>query len=532
MKTLNIYILIILCVYSISCIAQTFPYKNYQPTWSYVVVDSSYDGYIEVSHKGMIDTFNGIRHLLNLNKPVIYGDKVINVFHNLKNANQGGFLEVRNAADGSLSWTYSFDLRTGNQREVPGIIQIDNGGNLELYTYRSRQGNNFDLFWTSANLTYRKFDLNNGRLLEHKYKEPENEPIAIASPFPIRIGQLNVNKKNVDWVVMKNIDSTNSTLVVFRFDKELNYVDTIFSIFKRNYLYSDNSSNLYQHDGFTYIPKYSSSERAALITPNIPANYELHMDKYDDEWNLIEHTSLHEALDSAGAYHYLGIKDEQHVFAVINNFNSINPERIKITTLDFDYNITETVELPVRKYRSYQVHKIPGEKGILFVASLETQNVIEIHKSDGNGNLRFIKELEADRFEDLIINVQSEIVLDRYLFTTMWVRVIKPDGFADETHDRVVVSMHDLVELGVLSGVNDVAQSHTLVLYPNPMTQAVNIANLDAPATVTISNINGQVLKQLSHIEREVNVSDLPAGVYIFDISNKTVRERHKVVKK
>ncbi|MCZ2101961.1 MAG: T9SS type A sorting domain-containing protein [Chitinophagales bacterium] len=87
-------------------------------------------------------------------------------------------------------------------------------------------------------------------------------------------------------------------------------------------------------------------------------------------------------------------------------------------------------------------------------------------------------------------------------------------------------------KLNIVSSTKDEANvSNQLILYPNPTTNNISIAKLDAPAAVTITNINGQVLKQLSNIEYEVNISDLPAGMYIFDITNKTISERHKVVK-
>ena len=87
-------------------------------------------------------------------------------------------------------------------------------------------------------------------------------------------------------------------------------------------------------------------------------------------------------------------------------------------------------------------------------------------------------------------------------------------------------------KMNIVSSTKDEANvSNKLILYPNPATNNISIANLDAPATVTIFNINGQILKQLSNIENEVNISDLPAGIYIFDITNKALSERHKVVK-
>jgi len=41
----------------------------------------------------------------------------------------------------------------------------------------------------------------------------------------------------------------------------------------------------------------------------------------------------------------------------------------------------------------------------------------------------------------------------------------------------------------------------------------------------------GQVVKTLKDIHSEVYIDDLPAGMYIFDIRNKEISERHKIIK-
>lgn len=70
-----------------------------------------------------------------------------------------------------------------------------------------------------------------------------------------------------------------------------------------------------------------------------------------------------------------------------------------------------------------------------------------------------------------------------------------------------------------------------LVISPNPTNGNLKIDNLTSPATVIITNINGQILKILQNVQNAVDISELPAGMYIFDIRNKEISERHKIVK-
>ena len=68
-------------------------------------------------------------------------------------------------------------------------------------------------------------------------------------------------------------------------------------------------------------------------------------------------------------------------------------------------------------------------------------------------------------------------------------------------------------------------------LYPNPTSSIVKISDLELPSIVQISNLNGQMIKQLNNVVQEINISDMPSGMYIIDIRNKEMSERHKIVK-
>lgn len=84
----------------------------------------------------------------------------------------------------------------------------------------------------------------------------------------------------------------------------------------------------------------------------------------------------------------------------------------------------------------------------------------------------------------------------------------------------------------IISETKDVELvTNKLKLYPNPTSGIVNIKHLESPASITILSINGQMIKQLNNIVNDVNISDLSSGMYIMDIRNKEINERHKVIK-
>lgn len=87
------------------------------------------------------------------------------------------------------------------------------------------------------------------------------------------------------------------------------------------------------------------------------------------------------------------------------------------------------------------------------------------------------------------------------------------------------------MELGVLSNTNNISKSDKLVLYPNPTNGVVMIQKLERQSSVKIYNLSGNMVKSFENITEQVNIEELPNGLYIFDIRNKKINERHKVIK-
>lgn len=87
-------------------------------------------------------------------------------------------------------------------------------------------------------------------------------------------------------------------------------------------------------------------------------------------------------------------------------------------------------------------------------------------------------------------------------------------------------------KMGIVSPTQDVTQEGNVIrVYPNPSSGIIHLDHLTSPAVVTVTNISGQVMKSLQQITQTVDISDLPAGMYIFDIKNDFLHEKHKVIK-
>ncbi|MEZ4910877.1 MAG: T9SS type A sorting domain-containing protein [Saprospiraceae bacterium] len=68
-------------------------------------------------------------------------------------------------------------------------------------------------------------------------------------------------------------------------------------------------------------------------------------------------------------------------------------------------------------------------------------------------------------------------------------------------------------------------------LTPNPTSGIITIKNLNQSASVKIHDISGRLIQSYENIWNNLDISDLPSGMYILDINNDTIHERHKVVK-
>lgn len=72
-----------------------------------------------------------------------------------------------------------------------------------------------------------------------------------------------------------------------------------------------------------------------------------------------------------------------------------------------------------------------------------------------------------------------------------------------------------------------------LNIYPNPFTDVVNITNYKDVKSLSITDASGRMVKMFDHVHKEINLADLKAGMYIFNISLQNgTSQSVKVIKK
>ena len=159
--------------------------------------------------------------------------------------------------------------------------------------------------------------------------------------------------------------------------------------------------------------------------------------------------------------------------------------------------------------------------------NLTQSTFFEIYANDKDST-KIVSKLQVQGIKDHF-RIDYATMLDNGDILIYIHQFTDPTAAGDRWHSLILM---DGQKLNIISSTKDeLISKNNLKLYPNPTSEIVRIENLEAPASIIISNINGQIVKQLNNVQSEVNISDLPSGMYIFDIRNKEISERHKIVK-
>jgi len=81
-------------------------------------------------------------------------------------------------------------------------------------------------------------------------------------------------------------------------------------------------------------------------------------------------------------------------------------------------------------------------------------------------------------------------------------------------------------------GTNDITKKDNFGIYPNPVSDILNVTKVSNKATYEIHNVVGQVVKKGTIDNNKVNVTELLKGNYIISIKDNNISESFKFIKK
>jgi hypothetical protein len=79
---------------------------------------------------------------------------------------------------------------------------------------------------------------------------------------------------------------------------------------------------------------------------------------------------------------------------------------------------------------------------------------------------------------------------------------------------------------------NRIVNIEKVEIFPNPTSGIVNITGLTRPAEVKVYSLQGQLLKSKYHIINKVDISDLPAGAYLLEITAREEARKMTIIKR
>ncbi len=131
---------------------------------------------------------------------------------------------------------------------------------------------------------------------------------------------------------------------------------------------------------------------------------------------------------------------------------------------------------------------------------------------------------------DLIVLIENRFL--NYCKSLFMCKAIKQ--YPDRIHiDKNYASRCTLEDIAKYCETVSTDDKHirSLSLSPNPTYGVVQIREAHAPVQVRILNIQGTIVKTLHNCTDEIDISDLPSGLYVFDIAYNGKTEKHKIVK-
>ena len=156
---------------------------------------------------------------------------------------------------------------------------------------------------------------------------------------------------------------------------------------------------------------------------------------------------------------------------------------------------------------------------------LEYNGKIYFRADDGTHGIELwsydLTNFTASLVDDIEVGSGSSSPVPRYVFND----VMYIDAFRSD------VGREPFMYQDPTLSTNSPKEVNSFKLYPNPATEAFEIASQIPVETVTITDISGKVVKQFNEALNQYNVTDITSGIYFIKIVSGTSEEILKLVK-
>lgn len=322
---------------------------------------------------------------------------------------------------------------------------------------------------------------------------------------------------------------------------DLGFIETNID-FKGHFLSKDTTRTFFKYKpyDFRYFDNPDGTIGALLISKTFNWNdREMKYLKYDKSLNLIDSTDLsHHFTDTISQFNLY--RADQGYIITVTAFVDIATRSEKYTyhLFDIDGNL---VDILIYNFRDGIDNGIVY--GWLFpMVDIVNKRLILTHSRQNKvSESTYFELIVSDRDSvDRIMRIEVDGNKDHFRtqYATMMSNgdiLLNVAQFAKNnpaSPNWFSWIMLDGQKMNIVSSTkDDIQPSDRLKLYPNPSSGLITIQNLEHPVNVKIYNLSGEIVKSLENVTNQVNVIDLPTGMYTMDIRNNQFSERHKIMK-
>lgn len=498
--------------------------QGIQPVWYETLFDSSLiheksDGYSSISTTNRIE-------------PIFQGNNVYTI-HEVLNTNKGfhggAIIQKRNIDTGSAEWSVLYDLNSQPYPEIPFKMYLSDGKYLHVHGYRNRIDAKPEFFpflyfpTDSCLLTYRKIDIETGKVLEFYTPEEndENAVLTIASLNPHSIfSDLLFTKHPDEFIYWERRSIWNETIhfqKVNKYGLALSGIDSV---------------------------KLSTPINSSINIEQLNADTIVHIgfNNVDQKINLFYYNNQFQVLDSLELknfpgkfriYTYAKIVDNQ--FVVIRTFNQqFDSYRYLDAVYDMKGNLLDYFELTSFGFIQYWSNFDKLRQKIIVMSSLLHKDplryIATLYETDGQGGLQSIHEfIPTDSLKTIgglyLYPVNTDKMLVYFDEGEMYINEFGQPRF-DNYANASSLMLFNAADIGLntVSSQDTEFEDTTMLVFPNPGHNHVTLTwKLPKTGNLAAYNILGNKIYQQELIEADythMQTATWPPGAYIFVLTD------------
>lgn len=477
-----------------------FAFEEYTPKWS---------------HYTMADSLSILTQAYIPEGKPIYKDGYLYLLHNIFDIapNQGHITEKIDFKSGVLEWSNWDYFNQLNTREFASNLKFD-GDKLNIIINKEINSNPFFglSLWFYSYLGTRSYSDQSGSITDSFFTSTfdtlnKNVPIPISIFASIR--KYLANEKGYKRISLSpnSMQLLNINVLGHHLDSVQFYLNNL--PFSKGIWEGDISEGkiiFISHTKLTGESKEDQQVKLYII---------------DHDLNIIHQKDITSLLPKNGEeYELIAYNDNFfHIKSYESQFNLFQP--VTFTSFDIEGNLIESITIDnVLKTDIISV-SLPSD-GTMLIANSKDENGysnIYFYKSDGNGNYELKKHLKPAKNDDLLLIDKMYCTFDNDILLSFLhiSRKLQYLPFVPKWRNWTLINGKDL-------GLTTSTYSYDLnrpILYPNPVSDLLNIESELIYNEIEIINNDGTLHKREKINTNQIDISALPNGIYGCILKNK-----------